>query len=159
MVCVWPFRGGCGGVFGSFLVSGEADVPPLDFMYVWRCPMFITNIFRFISKLLRSLWQRSAALLICVRVCTPLKRKSNFTSVDYQSLFHCTHRIFTWTGKKPSCVIDINFLKIVFSIEKISQDKFMKSGHWIQNNGKCCCWFFGSNFDSHRNKDFFKVIF
>ena len=83
---------------------------------------------------------KGARLCLYVRArFVPLKRKSNFTSVDYQSLFHCTHRIFTWTGKKPSCVIDINFLKIVFSIEKISQDKFMKSGHWIQNNGKCCC--------------------
>ena len=65
---------------------------------------------------------KGARLCLYVRArFVPLKRKSNFTSVDYQSLFYCTDRIFSFTKerKKLVCYFDeFFFQKIVFSITK-----------------------------------------
>ena len=94
---------------------------------------------------------KGARLCLYVRArFVPLKRKSNFTSVDYQSLFYCTDRIFSFTKerKKLVCYFDeFVFQKIVFSIaKKTAETKFFEIGrHRIWNNGECSvfdCYFY-----------------
>ena len=75
---------------------------------------------------------KGARLCLYVRArFVPLKRKSNFTSVDYQSLFYCTDRIFSFTKerKKTRVLFWRVFLSknCVFYNEKNSRDKVLRN--------------------------------
>ena len=94
---------------------------------------------------------KGARLCLYVRArFVPLKRKSNFTSVDYQSLFYCTERIFSFTKEKKTRVL---FWRVflskncVFPSNQRAKTKFFEIGrHRIWNNGECSvydCYFYG----------------